>query len=94
MIQHVIKIMKCAIDWTETDTGAGVKDNETHSFWDAVLMRCRWYFELIDIMKDRAGMYPKVTTDMMMVGMPQTTQRLRLWMTQRHEYKNTEESRE
>jgi hypothetical protein len=62
-IQDLEKNMTAAIDWAN-GTGAGLEEGDTaSSFREAVMLRCRHYYDLIDIMCDRARFVPKVTTD-------------------------------
>ena len=54
--------MRAAMDFSETETGQGLQDNDIGTYKDQVLKRCKYYYELIDIVKDRGneamGTYP------------------------------------
>ena len=42
--------------------GAGLKEEDEGTFEDAVRKKCPYYYELVDIMSDRASSKPKVTS--------------------------------
>ena len=63
-IEHISKQMKEAIDFSKTETGAGLQEGDSaKTFLDAVCRYCKWYPELIDVVADRSSFEPKVTTD-------------------------------
>lgn len=62
-IAHVEKQWKEAHDWTFTETGAGLKENDPGTFKDSILRKCPYYFDLYDVMADRASARPKMTSD-------------------------------
>jgi hypothetical protein len=62
-IEHIEKQFKSAHDFSQTETGVGLKDNDPEgSFKEIMLKKCPWYFDLLDIMVDRASK-AKVTSD-------------------------------
>lgn len=61
-IDHIQKCFKSAHDWRFTVTGAGLQETDRGNFEDAILKRCPWYFDLTDIMADRASAKPVLTT--------------------------------
>jgi len=48
---------------TYTETAAGLRDGDEGTFKDAVLRKCPWYHDVLDVFKDRASAKPKVTSD-------------------------------
>jgi len=50
---------KTASDWIN-QTGSGIDPTDS-SFWDAVLKRCEYYYELEPVFGDRAAMCPLAT---------------------------------
>lgn len=61
-LQHIERQFKEAHDWTTTVTGAGLEQNDKGSFNDAVLKKCVFYFDLLEIMGDRASTQPRATS--------------------------------
>jgi len=59
-IQHIERQFRSAHDWTQA-TGAGVTDPV--SFKEAVLRKCPWYYDLKDVMKDRASISLMATSE-------------------------------
>jgi len=55
--------MRAAYDFSCTETGAGLLESDKVSFDEAVRKKCSYYFDLRDIMCDRASVKPKATTD-------------------------------
>jgi len=62
-IGHIEGQMRAAIDWSESATGAGLQDGDEGTWKDSIKKYCKYYFELIDVVKDRAAFVPPVTTD-------------------------------
>ena len=62
-IEHIEKQFRKAYDFAQTETGAGLLEDGT--FTDAVEKICPYYFDLFDIMSDRAAAKPKALSDEM-----------------------------
>ena len=63
-IKYLEDCMTKATEWTETETGAGLMDSGDIATWrESVLQKCKYYYELIDIFKDRARFVPKAIMD-------------------------------
>ena len=67
-IEYIKKCFKSAHDFANTETGAGLMENDKGTFEDAVMKKCPWYFDLLDCFQDRASARPSWTTDKMMYG--------------------------
>ena len=50
-------------DFANTETGAGMQKNDTSSFKEAMLKKCPWYFDLLDVFKDQALASPQITNE-------------------------------
>jgi hypothetical protein len=61
-ISHIEKAFRAAHDFANTETGQGLKENDTGEFDDAVRRKCLYYFDLLEIFGDRASAKPKVTS--------------------------------
>ncbi|KAL3923366.1 MAG: hypothetical protein SGILL_001699 [Bacillariaceae sp.] len=67
-IKAIAEQWRNAYDWTHTETGAGLleadtgNNNSTSAFKDAVMKRCKYYYDLHDIMINRASTTPKTTS--------------------------------
>jgi hypothetical protein len=61
-IQHIEKTFKDAYTFASSETGAGLEEDDKGSFEDAVRKKCPYYFDLLDIMADRASSKPKATS--------------------------------
>jgi hypothetical protein len=61
-IQHIEKTFKDAYTFASSETGAGLKEGDVGTFEDAVKKKCPYYFDLLDIMQDRASSKPKATS--------------------------------
>jgi hypothetical protein len=61
-IQHIEKTFKEAYTFATSETGAGLKETDEGTFHDAVKKKCPYYFDLLDIMSDRASSKPKATS--------------------------------
>ena len=61
-ISHIEKAFSAAHDFANTETGQGLKENDTGEFDDAVRRKCLYYFDLLEIFGDRASAKPKVTS--------------------------------
>lgn len=61
-IAHIEKTFRVAYDFANTETGQGLQENEKGEFDDAVLKKCQYYFDLLEIFGDRASAKPKVTS--------------------------------
>jgi len=55
--------MRAAYDFCCTETGAGLLESDKVTFEDAVRKKCSYYFELKEIMCDRASVKPKATSE-------------------------------
>jgi len=55
--------MRQAYDFACTETGAGLMETDKISFDEAVRKKCSYYFDLKEIMCERASITPKVTSD-------------------------------
>ena len=64
-IEYVEKSFRLAHDWSHTETGEGLRENDKGSYEEALLKKCPWYFDLIDIFQDRANARPNFTMDEM-----------------------------
>jgi hypothetical protein len=62
-IEHIESSFKSAHDFSNTETGAGLKDNNEGTFKEIVLRKCPWYYDLLDIFNDRASAKAKMTSD-------------------------------
>ena len=62
-ITHIETCFRSAHDFAFTETGAGIKETDEGNFRDIILKKCPWYFDLLDIFKDRASAKPKMTSD-------------------------------
>jgi len=63
-IETIEKQMKLAYDWSNTQTGIGVKDGTLFGDFDECIKEhCKFYFDLIPVFIQRAGMKPLATTD-------------------------------
>lgn len=61
-IKHIEDQFRRAHDFANTETGAGIKQNEGEkTFADAVMKICPYYYDLFDVMADRASAKPKAT---------------------------------
>ena len=60
-IQHLERRFRVAFDFANTETGAGLQENDRGAFDDAVLQKCPQYFDLLDVFSDRASSKPKAT---------------------------------
>ena len=61
-IQHIEKTFREAHNFATSETGAGLKEGDTGTFEEDVKRKCPYYFELVDIMADRASSKPKATS--------------------------------
>jgi hypothetical protein len=62
-IEYVEKCFRCAHDWSHTETGAGLRENDSGTYEEALLRKCPWYFDIREIFEDRANARPFHTTD-------------------------------
>jgi hypothetical protein len=62
-IQHIERQFKIAHDFIHSDTGAGIQEHDKGGFDDAVRQKCPHYFDLVEVMGDRASSKPKATSD-------------------------------
>ena len=62
-IQHIERAWRNAHNFATSETGAGIQeeDGET-AFKEIVSKKCPFYYDLIDIMSDRASSEPKLTS--------------------------------
>lgn len=61
-ISNLETSFKQAHDWVH-GTGAGVRENEPTAFNDYVKQLCPYYFDLLEVMQDRATARPQLTSD-------------------------------
>jgi hypothetical protein len=62
-IQHVEKRWREAHNFATSETGAGIKEKDgDEQFRDIVLRKCPYYWDLLDVMQDRASSAPKLTS--------------------------------
>jgi hypothetical protein len=61
-IQHIEKTFKEAHTFASSETGAGLKEDDDGTFEDAVKKKCPYYFDILEIMADRASSKPKATS--------------------------------
>jgi len=62
-ISHIEKCFRMAHDFTNTETGQGLQENDPREFDDAVKGKCPYYFDLLDIFGDRASAKPKAMSN-------------------------------
>jgi hypothetical protein len=60
-ITHIEDSFRSAHDFAHTETGAGLQKEDEGSFRDAVLKKCPWYYDLLEIFQDRASARPILT---------------------------------
>lgn len=58
-IEHLERQFKAAHDFANTETGAGLEENDIGSFDEAVQKHCSMYYDLLPIMGERASAKPK-----------------------------------
>ena len=61
-IGFILDTWKMAHDFANTETGAGLRENDVASFNDAVRKKCKYYFDLLEVLADRASSKPKATS--------------------------------
>jgi hypothetical protein len=61
-IQHIEKSFKEAHVFVTSETGASIKETDEGTFKEAVKKKCPYYYDLVDIMSNRASAKPKVTS--------------------------------
>jgi hypothetical protein len=61
-IQHIERTFRDAHVFATSETGAGVKENSEGTFEEIVKKKCPYYYDLLDIMSDRASAKPKATS--------------------------------
>jgi hypothetical protein len=61
-IQHIEKTFKEAHTFATSETGAGIRDQDEGTFKDAVKKKCPYYYDLLEVMSDRASSKPKATS--------------------------------
>lgn len=62
-IQHIERTFKEAHNFAESETGAGIRENDgVTTFEDLVKKKCPFYYDIYDIMIDRASTRPKATS--------------------------------
>lgn len=61
-ISHIEKAFRSAHDFANTETGQGLLENDKGEFNDAVMKKCQYYFDLLEIFGDRSSAKPKVTS--------------------------------
>jgi hypothetical protein len=57
-VQAIERSFRVAHDFTQTETGAGLKENYEGTFNDLVKKKCPHYFDLCDIFVDRSSITP------------------------------------
>jgi hypothetical protein len=61
-IQHIEKTFKEAHNFANSETGAGLREQDEGTFEEAVKRYCPYYYDLLPIMQDRASSKPKATS--------------------------------
>eukprot|EP00980_Cylindrotheca_fusiformis_P024072 scaffold11503_cov76-Cylindrotheca_fusiformis.AAC.2 len=61
-IQHIEKKFREAHNFATSETGAGLQAEDQGTFEDAVNKKCPYYYDLVDVMADRASSAPKATS--------------------------------
>jgi hypothetical protein len=61
-IQHIERSFREAHIFATSETGAGVKADDEGNFKEIVEKKCPYYYDLVDIMSDRASAKPKATS--------------------------------
>ena len=61
-IQHIERTFREAHNFATSETGAGIQENDNSTFEEAVKKKCPYYYELLDVMCDRASSKPKATS--------------------------------
>lgn len=62
-IKHIEDTFRRAHAFATSETGAGLKAEDEGTFQDEVRKTCPFYYDLLDIMGDRASAKPKSTSD-------------------------------
>ena len=62
-IEYVEKCFRSAHDWAHTETGEGLRESDTGTYEEALLRKCPWYFDILEIFEDRANARPLHTTE-------------------------------
>lgn len=62
-IKHIEDTFRRAHVFATSETGAGLKAEDEGTFQDEVRKTCPFYYDLLDIMGDRASAKPKATSD-------------------------------
>ena len=60
-IEHIERSFKKAHNFATSETGAGIKDSDEGRFEDLVRKECSVYYDILDVMQDRASCKPKAT---------------------------------
>ena len=60
-IQHLERQFREAFDFANTQTGAGLLENDRGNFDSVLLQKCSHYFDLLEVFSDRASSKPKAT---------------------------------
>ena len=61
-ISNIEDMFKEAHDWAH-QTGVGVREEDPGQFNDYIKQKCPYYFDLIEVMQDRATARPQLTSD-------------------------------
>ena len=61
-IQHIERTFKDAHQFATSETGAGLQENDSGSFEEAVKKKCLYYYDILEVMSDRASSKPKATS--------------------------------
>ena len=62
-IAYIEQQFRSAEDFAERETGQGLQENDPGAFKDAILKKCKYYFDLKDVMGDRAAAKAKITNE-------------------------------
>ena len=60
-IKHIEEQFRIAHNFATSETGAGLEEANGETFQDMVRKKCQYYYELLEIMGDRAGTEPRIT---------------------------------
>jgi hypothetical protein len=61
-IQHIERTFKEAHIFATSETGAGTREQDEESFKEAVMRKCPFYYDLLEVMSDMASSKPKATS--------------------------------
>lgn len=62
-IEHIENSFRKAHDWTTTETGTGLQENDVGTFRQSVERICPFYYTLVDVFAERASAQPRIRSD-------------------------------